>query len=244
MINNQADKAAILQKVSIIIVTYNAANNLQNCLDSIYKQTYPAIELVIIDGKSTDGTVEIIKQNQDKIHFWISEKDNGIYDAMNKGVKHANGEWIYFIGSDDELASGFSDMCHELTDTTAIYYANVFAEGAKRNGPLTRYQFAKTGPYHQAIIYPKSVFDRYRFDTKFRISADFALTLELCGDKSYHWAYRDHILANFNHEGTSGLNIDKPFQKAKSRLIFKYLGFKIWLRHRIYKLKHPNNPRA
>ncbi len=232
------------QKVSVIIVTFNAAKDLQKCLDSIYSQTYPAIEIVIIDGKSTDRTVEIIQHNQSKIHFWVSEPDKGIYDAMNKAVKHISGDWAYFLGSDDELLPSFSDMCRELTDPTAIYYANVFAEGAKRNGELTMYQFAKTGPYHQAIIYPKSVFNKHLFNLKFRISADFALNLELCGDKKYHWVYKDHTLAYFNHEGISGVQIDKPFQKARSRLVFKNLGAKIWLRHRIYKLKHLDNPRA
>lgn len=232
------------QRVSIIIVTFNAVNDLQKCLDSIYRQTYPAIEIVVIDNKSTDGTADIIEKNKNNINFWISEPDKGIYDAMNKGVKHISGDWVYFLGSDDELLPGFSNMCMELTDPTAIYYANVFAEGAKRNGQLSPYRFAKAGPYHQAIIYPKSVFNRHRFDTRFRISADFSLNLQLCGDKKYHWVYKDHTLANFYHGGISGVQIDKPFQKAKSSLIFKNLGAKIWLRHRIYKLKHLDNPRA
>ncbi len=100
--------------ISIIIVTYNAAKTLQASLDSIYRQKYPAIEIVMIDGASTDNTVEIIKQNADNLSYWVSEKDAGIYDAMNKGIKHATGNWIYFLGADDVLFDGFSDLAAEL----------------------------------------------------------------------------------------------------------------------------------
>lgn len=230
--------------ISLIIVTYNAVETLQNCLDSIYAQPYPALEIVIIDGKSTDGTVDVIKANTPKISYWQSEPDAGIYDAMNKAVTRITGQWVYFIGADDELLPGFSDMALELKDPTAIYYGNVFAEGQKRVGELTRYRFAKVGPYHQAIIYPKTVFDKYKYDTRYKISADFALTLQLCGDKQYHFMYKDHVLANFNHKGTSGQNIDAAFVKDKPGLILKYFGLKTWFRYRLHRYKNKHNPRA
>jgi glycosyltransferase involved in cell wall biosynthesis len=96
-------------KVSVIIVTYNAVKTLQAALDTIYSQTYPNIEVVVIDGLSTDGTVEILKANDAKIAFWKSEKDTGVYDAMNKAVTQVTGEWVYFLGADDELLPEFSD---------------------------------------------------------------------------------------------------------------------------------------
>lgn len=226
------------------MVTFNAAKTIQATLDSIFAQTYPNIELVVIDGKSTDGTVEILEANSSKIAFWKSEKDSGVYDAMNKAVTHVSGQWIYFIGADDELLLEFSDMLPELTDPNAIYYANVFAEGAKRTGEQTHYKLAKFGIYHQAMIYPKSVFDKYRYDTKYRISADFALTLKLAGDSNYHFVYKDYTLCNFNHEGISGMQIDTHFQNDKAKLIYKSFGLKTWLRYRIHKYKHRDNPRA
>jgi glycosyltransferase involved in cell wall biosynthesis len=230
--------------ISIIIVTYNAAGTLQACLDSIYRQQYPSLKIIIIDGNSTDGTVDIIKANINKIHYWQSEPDNGVYDAMNKAVKQLTGDWVYFIGADDELLPEFSDMALELKDNTAIYYGNVFAEGSKRLGELTRYQIAKCGPYHQAMIYPRSVFDKHQYNTRYKISADFALTLELCGDSDYHFVYKDYTICNFNHTGLSGTVIDKPFQTEKAGLVFKNFGLKTWFRYRFHKLKHRNNPRA
>lgn len=230
--------------LSIIIVTYNAGATLQQCLDSIYKQVFTDMEIVVIDGKSTDNTAEIIKQNSDKIAYWISEKDEGVYDAMNKALDAVTGKWVYFLGADDELQPAFSDMAKELIDPGIIYYANVFADGAIRLGKLKDKQLAKVGIYHQAMIYPSSVFKKYRYNTKYRISADFALTMTLYSDKDYQFEYKDYVIANFNHTGISGVNIDEPFQKDKPSLIYKNFGFKIWLSYKWHKLKNRKDPRA
>jgi glycosyltransferase involved in cell wall biosynthesis len=234
-------------KVSVVIVTYNAAATLQACLDSIYKQTYPNIEIVVIDGKSTDGTLTILEANSSRIGYWKSEKDSGIYDAMNKATKSLTGSWVYFLGADDELLPGFSDLCNDLKDSGAVYYSNVWAEGEKRSGELSTYQLAKVGIYHQAMIYPASVFAKHNFNTKYRISADFAFNLNLYSDKAYHFVYKDHLIANFNHTGVSGTQVDAPFEKDKSALILKNFGFKIWSRYifRVIKakLKGDKNPR-
>lgn len=89
--------------ITIIIATFNAEKYLHNCLNSIIPQLNSDVELIIIDGESKDGTIKIIQNNQQYIKYWISEPDKGIYDAWNKGVRVANGEWIMFIGADDEL---------------------------------------------------------------------------------------------------------------------------------------------
>jgi len=91
-------------KVSIITATYNSSKTIEHCLRSIHSQTYPHIEHIIIDGGSTDGTVDIIRNYKDKIACWISEKDKGIYDAINKGVRRATGEIIGILHSDDFYA--------------------------------------------------------------------------------------------------------------------------------------------
>ncbi len=197
-----------------------------------------------MDGKSTDGTVEILEKNSNRIASWKTEPDKGIYDAMNKALAYTTGDWIYFLGSDDELLPDFSDMAAALEDSHGIYYANVFADGEKRIGELTRYQLAKFGPYHQAMIYPKEVFKKYKYDTKYAISADFALTLTLCGDKQFHFIYKDLVIAKFNHEGVSGLSIDHAFQKDKARLILKNFGLITMIRYILHRYKNRHNPRA
>ena len=92
-------------KVTIITVTYNSEKFLRDCIESVINQDYPDIEHILIDGVSTDSTVSIIKEYEDKIAKWISEKDNGMYDAINKGMVMATGDVIGILNSDDMLAS-------------------------------------------------------------------------------------------------------------------------------------------
>src|ERR1700761_9516073 len=153
-------------KVSIIIVTLNVEDILQNCLDSIYRQQYPNIEIVIIDGKSSDRTVGIIQANSNKVAYWQSEKDAGIYYAMNTGLDKITGDWVYFLGADDVLFDDFSKLAHQLKDHSLVYYGNVLLDGQKFRGKISAYQHSKSAICHQAIIYPKEVFDKYRFNTK------------------------------------------------------------------------------
>ncbi|MET0572762.1 MAG: glycosyltransferase, partial [Pedobacter agri] len=87
--------------VTIIIVTFNADKTLQNCLNSIYEQKSDQLKIIVIDGGSTDHTVDILKKNNNKIFFWKSEKDAGIYDAMNKALEYLDTDWVYFLGADD-----------------------------------------------------------------------------------------------------------------------------------------------
>ncbi len=90
-----------LPKISIVIAVYNGRNTFQQCLNSIIEQSYPNKELIVIDGGSTDGTLDLIKINHEHISYFISEPDNGIYDAWNKALNKASGEWVAFLGADD-----------------------------------------------------------------------------------------------------------------------------------------------
>jgi glycosyltransferase involved in cell wall biosynthesis len=87
--------------ISVIVAIYNGKATLQQCIDSVAQQTYVTKELIIIDGGSTDGTVDLLKANSGQISYWISEPDHGIYNAWNKGLAKAKGEWICFLGADD-----------------------------------------------------------------------------------------------------------------------------------------------
>jgi glycosyltransferase involved in cell wall biosynthesis len=226
-----------LPGISIIIVTYNAAAYLQNCLNSIYKQKYPAIKIVVLDGQSTDGTIDILKANTDKIAFWKTEKDDGIYDAMNKALAHISGEWVYFLGADDELLDEFSDMAYCLKDNSAIYYGSVYKDGKKYLGEVNAYRHAKTTICHQAIIYPAAIFKKYKFDTQFPISADHVFNMWCWKDKDFHFQFVDHIIAVFDHNGISSVKKDLVFEKQKANLIRKNYGTGIWLRFLFKELK-------
>ena len=112
--------------ISIIVATYNAGATLENCLQSIIPQLNDQIELIIIDGKSTDNTLDIVNEKQQYITFFLSEPDKGIYDAWNKGIMHAKGEWIMFIGADDTLLPNairtYLDYLRNLEDSHTYDY--------------------------------------------------------------------------------------------------------------------------
>ena len=223
--------------ISIVIVTLNAGTSLQKCLDSIYLQTYPAIEIVIIDGASTDNTPGILQANAAHITCWISEPDYGIYDAMNKALKYITGQWVYFLGADDELLPDFSLFAAKLTDHTAIYYANVLHNGIKRSGQVSPYYMAKVGIYHQAIIYPEAVFKKYNYNTRYKIAADYALNMQCYKDPHFNFIHENFIIAKYNHTGVSATVVDIAFENDKAKLIWQNFSPDIWMRFIFRKLK-------
>lgn len=223
--------------ISVILVTYNAESFLQRCLDSIYNQHYPHIEIIVMDGDSTDGTTAILDRNAGKLACWKSEKDGGIYEAMNKAIDHANGQWIYFIGADDTLTPAFSQMAGELKDPQAIYYGSVLKAGKKYLGKMAPYQQAKTGINHQAIIYPAGIFAKRRYDTRYRISADHVFNMQWHNDERYHFTFLDYDIALFNDTGISSLQKDLVFEKEKAGLILEHFGPGIYLRFVFKRLK-------
>lgn len=236
------EKVVVTKKqplVTIICVTYNAASHILGCIDSIIGQRCAGnIELVIMDGSSTDGTQDILKSYGDKIAFWKSEPDNGIFDAMNKALEYIHGRWVYFIGADDRLFPDFSTFVeNELKDEQKVYYANVLWSGKKERGCLSDYLFIKRGVCHQAIVYPASVFKKYKYNTKYKISADSALNLQLHGDKSYKFEYKEFTIAYFNDTGVSSQGIDEVYHRDLRKLVRENFGFIVRLRYNFRLLK-------
>ena len=223
--------------VSVIIVTYNAEKTLQHCLDSIYNQASKAIEIIVVDGASKDRTVAILEENTTKLDYWKSEKDTGIYDAMNKALEFVTTDRVFFLGADDHLLPDFSAMLQVLHDPRAIYYANVHYKKAKHSGYITPYYQAKSGIFHQSIIYPVTVFKKYKYNVNYRITADYALNMKCYQDPEFYFEYVDFTITEYNDTGISSNTIDKEFEKDKSKLIFDNFGLKIWLRYQFRQLK-------
>ncbi|MDR3236328.1 MAG: glycosyltransferase [Prevotellaceae bacterium] len=219
------------KKVTIICVTKNAAAYLNACLKSIEEQSTNDYEIIIQDGGSTDGTLDVINQWNDKIAYWVSAPDNGIYDAMNKAISHASGDWIYFIGADDRLFPEFAEMVeHDLTDPRTIYYANVLLKGNKYLGKFSAYKLAKHNICHQAMFYPREVFQYYQFDLAYHVYADHVLNIHLFGDSRFSFKYKDKLIAFFNDAGYSSVQKDLNFQANQKKLILKHLGIWAYLR--------------
>lgn len=167
-------------KISVIIATYNSGKTLQGALNSVINQSFQEWECVIVDGVSKDDTLDIIKKyaKKDIRIKWKSESDKGIYDAMNKGVTQAVGEWIFVLGSDDELLPDGLKAFEEYMDEADLIYGNfigIYPSGNTYNGiskPLSA--LPKCMPAsHQAMLMKKNLIDECGgFDLSFRSRAD------------------------------------------------------------------------
>lgn len=167
-------------KVSVITVCYNAVHGIENTLKSVVGQSYPDVEYIVIDGGSTDGTVDIIQKYADKIAYFVSEPDGGIYDAMNKGVKVATGEWINFLNAGDcffDCCSVEKVFAHDiLADIDVVYGYQVhcydYGTFVRKRLPLSFfYQGMPFG--HESSFVRASIMKLTGFDTNYRIAADY-----------------------------------------------------------------------
>lgn len=218
-------------KISIIIATYQAERDLQKCLDSIISQSYSNIETIIVDGGSTDSTVSIIKTNMPFVSRWVSERDNGIYDAMNKGVLLATGDFILFLGADDLLIIDISTIIPHLQDHKTIYYGNVeFKQsGLIYAGEFNRYKLAIKNICHQGILYPADVFKSFSYDLEYKLLADHAINIRLFGSKDYAFCYLPFVISRFNQTGVSGAMFDSDYISKRLLLIYENLGLLVYL---------------
>lgn len=173
-----ASKVSNNQKITIVTVCYNAADVIENTIKSVINQTYDNVEYIIVDGASTDGTVDIIKRYSDRISYWVSEPDKGIYYAMNKAVDVATGDYINFMNAgdvffDDNVLKEVFDGKTFIEDV--IYGSNLlhFTGGYKCHHPSDIKYMATEMPFcHQSSFTKASVLKAYKFDTMFRSAAD------------------------------------------------------------------------
>ena len=117
--------------ISVITVVRNDVEHISKTIESVLYQSYPAIEYIVIDGASTDGTNDVIERYSDRLRTWISEPDKGVYDAMNKGIALSMGDFVYFLNSGDTLLSPttLADMhLEQISDMNTIVYGNVLAK--------------------------------------------------------------------------------------------------------------------
>ena len=204
--------------VSVIIVVYNAHQTIAGAIESVLSQTYTNRELVIIDGGSNDGTLQVLEQYSQQFACYVSEKDSGIYDAMNKGVKAAKGEWLYFLGSDDVLYNKevLSQMFsrHEVSDVDFLYGNVRFSSNNEIFGGERSYQeLIAKNINHQAIFYKKNIFERIGlYDLGYKVLADYDLNLRVFREPGIIKKYVPLDICLFNNKGgTSNITIDTNF---------------------------------
>ncbi|GAB3987874.1 glycosyltransferase family 2 protein [Spirosoma daeguense] len=166
--------------ISVITVVYNSAATLKATIESVVNQDKNLFEYVVIDGGSKDGSLEIIQSYDSQIDTWISERDKGIFDAMNKGVERSKGKWIYFLGADDTL---YPDALAQISQHLASPYKVVFGDVVFSNGHLFRSFLSsrtlmQNTLHHQGTFYHRSLFDDFKYDqVALPIQADYELNL-------------------------------------------------------------------
>jgi len=205
--------------ISIITVVYNGAATLEATIRSVREQTWTNIEYIIVDGGSRDGTPALLEKHKDAIAKWVSEPDKGVYDAMNKGIRMAAGDWLYFLGSDDclydpnVLTRLFGDPFDQDCD---LLYGDVKSPAYKGlyDGVFTHEKLLSRNISHQAAFYRKALFERLGdYDLRYRLHADWDFNLR-CFEAGIPTRYAGVLVAEFGAEGMSSSH-DIPFLRER-----------------------------
>jgi len=207
--------------ISIIMPTYNSANHIRGALDSILNQTFADFEILIIDGLSSDETVTIAKSFNDKRIRIFSERDKGIYDAMNKGIKNVHGDWVYFLGSDDRLYS--NTVLQELApyfieEKIDVIYGDVHSSrfNGRYDGEFDKEKIKDKNICHQAIFFRKKIFKTTGlFDLKYPTHADWDHNLKWFLNSKIKRKFVDIIVAEYADGGFSSCISDTMFSIEK-----------------------------
>ncbi len=227
---------------SIIIPTYNSSAFIDRCLNSICKQTFNNYEVIILDGLSNDGTLQLIETYSNKLPSLKirSEKDNGIYDAMNKGISMAQGQWLYFMGSDDAFFDGnvLATISSALSENDVVYAkVNSKSLGGNYGSEFSPKKIYFRNIAHQGIFFRKNVFSiTGLFDLKYKVWADW--------DHNFKWFLNPAIkkkfinipVANYADGGFSDKRKDLTFEIDKEEKYFQLTGKKIRFKilYRVY----------
>ena len=228
-------------KVSIITISYNSAETIQDTIESVLAQDYADIEYIIVDGASSDGTMEIIKKYQDRIAKVICESDSGIYDAMNKGLKLATGELIGILNSDDVYKDSkvISDVVSTVQDSNSdALYADLVYSDRNDLTRVKRYwrsgQFRKNSfkwgwmPPHPTFFVKRSVYERYGyFNTSLKTSADYEIMLRFLFKEGISVSYLDRVITIMRMGGQSNASVKNRVDANKEdRMAWKLNGLK------------------
>lgn len=209
-------------KITVITVSFNARETITRTIESVVSQKYPDMEYIIIDGNSSDGTQAIVTQYLSKISKFISEPDTGIYNAMNKGIKLASGEFIYFLGADDYLGDDevMTDVAEFLVKhpSCKFLYGNIEVRSSGKINHIYKPVSPKlilddliTGCLpHQASFAHKSLFDDPEiglFNEQYRTASDYEWFIKMATKLSEQLdtiMYMDRVIASYNADGSSG----------------------------------------
>jgi len=224
-------------KVTIVTVTYNAEQYLEQTIKSVIEQDYPNIEYIIIDGGSTDKTVDIIKKYEKHLTYWISEPDSGIYDAMNKGIDAATGEWIQFLNAGDTLCSTTTIkkvskfLIKENDLVHGLMWRNKPSRELKAPLPINE-RHNGSFIWHPTLFTKTYIMKQNKFDSSFKIAGDYNFFLK-CVDLKYTIKFIEIAIVDYLENGVSQSNnlhsfIEVLFAQTKYLNVDKICSSKIF----------------
>lgn len=211
-------------KLTIITVNLNNLRGLEITLESLKNKLFCDVEWVVIDGDSTDGSVSLVNDNMNLVNCFVCEKDFGIFDAMNKGIALASGDYFYFLNSGDTLIVEDLKQIIRLLDTQNDLYAfNYFrgSEGSSNFASLKEKDLIELMDdmiNHQSIIYSRSCFDNYKYDVDLRFAADYEHLMKLLLDGK-RIEFVDVYLACYNEDGISSQVKNRIYLKQERELV-------------------------
>ncbi|MCJ7547018.1 MAG: glycosyltransferase [Deltaproteobacteria bacterium] len=221
--------------ITVVTVVKNGEAFLEETIISVLEQSYKNVEYIVIDGGSTDGTIDIIKKYEDRIDYWVSEPDTGIYDAMNKGIRKASGELINLLNADDYLepdavesiAEKYRDM-----DEHGILYGNAYYIDEAYSVKSEYYSFLR--PWigmtvnHQSMFVHRCIYDRIGlYDTAYKLCGDYDFFLR-CVENRVNFNKIDRFLVNCRNRGANIIysRISKREASVITRRHFGYISLK------------------
>jgi len=217
--------------ITVVTVVFNFKDEIENTILSITTQSYKNIEYIIIDGGSVDGTLDVIEKYRSNIKICISEADGGIYDAMNKALKIATGDFLIFMNAGDVFCSKHTvrQAVQNMNRPDVVYYGNALYinkttnSTVHRGGAFSKYRLAKTNICHQTIFYPRIAYLRTQYELKYRLYADWHYNIKLFSMLKF--VFIDQDIAVYDHTGLSALNEDQLFKQNRLMLVNQFLGF-------------------
>lgn len=196
-------------RLSIISINYNNLSGLEKTIESVFAQGFTDYEYIIIDGGSTDGSKELIEKNGSRFAFWVSEKDKGIFNAMNKGIQHAKGEYLIFLNSGDYFYAG--DVLADVFSgnrTEDIIYGNVIWQPVAYNGnypdQLTFEHFINNTIPHQGAFIRRTLFDYVGlYEEQYEVNSDWNFFILAIYKYNCSYIHLNLIISFCNTEGVS-----------------------------------------
>ena len=249
----------LFPKISVVTVVYNGKSFIEKTIHSVLKQSYSNVEYIIVDGASTDGTVDVIRKYESSLSAWVSEKDNGIYHAMNKGIALSTGDWICFLNCGDVFVDerAVQKVTNTISCDADIFYGNILVnakdgmEERIANKPCNKHRMFFC---HQSAFVKTKLAQKFPFDETYKMSADLKF-FKQCYYHNYQFYHLNFPVVIYNTSGISNTNrvvglkenvkvvmeMDKQFQQRFFfifRLYFTICWLKLMKRKYFFKKIH------